>query len=92
LLVWLNHLLPVKVTLGTSLLRGLAGALVGGGVAYGLALWLLSLVLCQACWRCRWVLPPACLSSGRKYACCCSCDKFFFIIVGDNRIHGLKPN
>jgi putative peptidoglycan lipid II flippase len=40
LLVWLNRLLPAKVTLGTSLLRGLAGALVGGGVAYGLALWL----------------------------------------------------
>jgi putative peptidoglycan lipid II flippase len=40
LLVWLNRLLPAKVTLGTSLLRGLAGALVGGGVAYALALWL----------------------------------------------------
>ena len=40
LLVWLNRLLPTKVTLGKSLLRGLAGALVGGGVAYGLALWL----------------------------------------------------
>jgi putative peptidoglycan lipid II flippase len=40
LLIWLNRLLPVKVTLGTSLLRGLAGALVGGGLAYGLALWL----------------------------------------------------
>ena len=40
LLVWLNRLLPAKVTLGSSLLRGLAGALVGGGVAYGLALWL----------------------------------------------------
>jgi len=40
LLVWLNRLLPEKVTLGTSLVRGLAGALVGGGVAYGLALWL----------------------------------------------------
>ncbi len=40
LLVWLNRLLPKKVTLGSSLLRGLAGAVVGGGVAYGLALWL----------------------------------------------------
>jgi putative peptidoglycan lipid II flippase len=40
LLVWLNRLLPVKITLGTSLLRGLAAALVGGAVAYGLALWL----------------------------------------------------
>jgi len=40
LLVWLNRLLPVKVKLGTSLLRGLAGALIGGGVAYALALWL----------------------------------------------------
>jgi putative peptidoglycan lipid II flippase len=40
LLVWLNRLLPAKVTLGSSLLRGLAGALIGGGVAYGLALWL----------------------------------------------------
>ena len=40
LLVWLNRLLPAKVTIGTSLLRGLAGALVGGAVAYGLALWL----------------------------------------------------
>ncbi|MGB8212793.1 MAG: lipid II flippase MurJ [Anaerolineales bacterium] len=40
LMVWLNRLLPAKVTLGTSLLRGLAGAAVGGGVAYALALWL----------------------------------------------------
>jgi putative peptidoglycan lipid II flippase len=40
LLVWLNRLLPAKVTLGSSLLRGLAGAILGGGVAYGLALWL----------------------------------------------------
>jgi putative peptidoglycan lipid II flippase len=40
LLVWLNRLLPAKVTLGTSLLRGLAGAVVGGGLAYALALWL----------------------------------------------------
>jgi hypothetical protein len=40
LLVWLNRLLPTKVTLGTSLLRGLAGALIGGGVAYAMALWL----------------------------------------------------
>jgi putative peptidoglycan lipid II flippase len=40
LLVWLNRLLPAKVTVGTSLLRGLAGALIGGGVAYALALWL----------------------------------------------------
>ena len=40
LLVWLNRLLPAKVTFGSSLLRGLAGALIGGGVAYGLALWL----------------------------------------------------
>jgi putative peptidoglycan lipid II flippase len=40
LLVWLNRLLPVKVTLGSSLLRGLAGAVIAGGLAYGLALWL----------------------------------------------------
>jgi putative peptidoglycan lipid II flippase len=40
LLVWLNLLLPAKLTLGSSLLRGLAGAVIGGGVAYGLALWL----------------------------------------------------
>jgi putative peptidoglycan lipid II flippase len=40
LLVWLNRLLPAQVTVGSSLLRGLAAALVGGGVAYGLALWL----------------------------------------------------
>jgi putative peptidoglycan lipid II flippase len=40
LLVWLNRLLPAKVTVGTSILRGLAGALIGGGVAYALALWL----------------------------------------------------
>jgi putative peptidoglycan lipid II flippase len=40
LLVWLNRLLPAKVTLGSSLLRGAAGAALGGGVAYGLALWL----------------------------------------------------
>jgi putative peptidoglycan lipid II flippase len=40
LLVWLNHLLPVKMTLGSSLLRGLAGAVIAGGLAYGLALWL----------------------------------------------------
>jgi putative peptidoglycan lipid II flippase len=40
LLVWLNRLLPTKVTLGSSLLRGLAGAVVGGGLAYALALWL----------------------------------------------------
>jgi putative peptidoglycan lipid II flippase len=40
LLVWLNRLLPSRITLGSSLWRGLAGALVGGGVAYGLALWL----------------------------------------------------
>jgi putative peptidoglycan lipid II flippase len=40
LLIWLNRLLPAKVTLGSSLLRGMAGALVGGGLAYALALWL----------------------------------------------------
>jgi len=40
LLIWLNRLLPAKVTLGSSLLRGLAGAVISGGVAYGLALWL----------------------------------------------------
>jgi putative peptidoglycan lipid II flippase len=40
LLVWLNRLIPEKVSLGSSLLRGLAGALIGGGLAYGLALWL----------------------------------------------------
>ena len=40
LLVWLNRLLPAKVTVGTSLLRGLAGAIIGGGAAYALALWL----------------------------------------------------
>ena len=74
LLVWLNRLLPAKVTLGTSLLRGLAGALVGGG--RGIRAWrsgCRSRVPCQACWRCRWVLPPACRSSGRKSGCWCSC-------------------
>ena len=40
LLVWLNRLLPVKVTLGSSLVRALVGAAVGGAVAYALALWL----------------------------------------------------
>ena len=40
LLVWLNRLLPSKVRIGSSLPRGLAAALVGGAVAYGLALWL----------------------------------------------------
>ena len=40
LLVWLNRLLPAKVTFGSSLLRGLAGAVIAGCVAYGLALWL----------------------------------------------------
>ncbi len=40
LLVWLNRLLPVRVTLGSSLVRALVGAAVGGGVAYALALWL----------------------------------------------------
>jgi multisubunit Na+/H+ antiporter MnhB subunit len=40
LLVWLNRLLPAKVRLGSSLLRGLLAAGVGGGVAYALALWL----------------------------------------------------
>jgi putative peptidoglycan lipid II flippase len=40
LLVWLNRLLPARVKLGSSLLRGLLAAGVGGGVAYALALWL----------------------------------------------------
>jgi putative peptidoglycan lipid II flippase len=40
LLVWLNRRLPAPVKAGSSLLRGPAAALVGGGVAYGLALWL----------------------------------------------------
>lgn len=40
LLIWLNRLLPARVQLGSSLLRGLAAAAVGGGVAYGLAFWL----------------------------------------------------
>jgi putative peptidoglycan lipid II flippase len=40
LLVWLNHLLPAPVKLGSSLLRGLVAAGVGGAVAYSLALWL----------------------------------------------------
>ena len=37
LLIWLNRLLPAPVKLGSSLLRGLVGAVIGGGVAYGLA-------------------------------------------------------
>ena len=40
LLIWLNRLLPAPVKLGSSLLRGLVAAGVGGSVAYGLALWL----------------------------------------------------
>ena len=40
LLVWLNRLLPASVKLGSSFWRGLAGAAIGGAVAYGLALWL----------------------------------------------------
>ena len=40
LLIWLNRLLPSKVTLGSSFWRGLAAAAIGGSVAYGLALWL----------------------------------------------------
>jgi putative peptidoglycan lipid II flippase len=40
LLVWLNRLLPSKVTLGFSFWRGLAAAIISGGVAYSLALWL----------------------------------------------------
>jgi putative peptidoglycan lipid II flippase len=40
LLVWLNRLLPLKVKVGSSLIRGLIAALVGGGVAYAAALWL----------------------------------------------------
>jgi peptidoglycan biosynthesis protein MviN/MurJ (putative lipid II flippase) len=40
LLIWLNRLLPLKVTLGSTFWRGLMAAAMGGGVAYGLALWL----------------------------------------------------
>jgi putative peptidoglycan lipid II flippase len=40
LLVWLNRLMPSKVTLGFSFWRGLAAAIISGGVAYSLALWL----------------------------------------------------
>ena len=40
LIIWLNRLLPVKVTLGSAFIRALLGAIVGGGVAYALALWL----------------------------------------------------
>ena len=40
LLIWLNRLLPGKVSLGSTLWRGLAAAVIGGGVAYALALWL----------------------------------------------------
>ena len=40
LLIWLNRLLPSKVNLGSSFWRGLTAAAIGGGVAYGLALWL----------------------------------------------------
>jgi putative peptidoglycan lipid II flippase len=40
LIFWLNRLLPSRVTLGSSLWRGLVAAAVSGAVAYGLALWL----------------------------------------------------
>ena len=40
LLVWLNRLLPAPVKLGSSFVRGLLAAAVGGGVAYALAFWL----------------------------------------------------
>jgi putative peptidoglycan lipid II flippase len=40
LILWLNRLLPSRVRLGSSLWRGLAAAILGGAVAYALALWL----------------------------------------------------
>jgi putative peptidoglycan lipid II flippase len=40
LILWLNRLLPARVTLGSTLWRGLAAAAVAGGAAYALALWL----------------------------------------------------
>jgi putative peptidoglycan lipid II flippase len=40
LLIWLNRLLPSKVTLGSAFFRALLSAAVGGAVAYALALWL----------------------------------------------------
>lgn len=40
LLVWMNRLLTVKIKIGSSLMRGLAGAIAGGGVAYVAALYL----------------------------------------------------
>jgi putative peptidoglycan lipid II flippase len=40
LLIWLNRLLPEKVHVGSSLLRGMVGAGIGVAVAYALALWL----------------------------------------------------
>jgi putative peptidoglycan lipid II flippase len=40
MLVWLNRRLPERLDTGGALLRGLAGALIGGAAAYGLAVYL----------------------------------------------------